>query len=151
MDYSPPGFSVHGIFHARVLKWAVISSSRGSSGPGMEPESLVSPALAVDSLPLSRLGSHIQLIMGLWGFPGGAMVKNLLANARGARDMGSVPGSGKFPGGGNGNTLQYSYLKNSMDGGACQAVVHGITQSHTRLSKCEHARVWVYQKINLGS
>ena len=128
----------------------------------MEPESLVSPALAVDSLPLSCLGSHIQLIMGLWGFPGSAMVKNLLANARGARDMGSVPGSGKFPGGGNGNTLQYSCLKNFMDGGACQAVVHTdhtecgphrvwSTQSHTRLSKREHACIWVYQKINLGS
>jgi len=43
------------------------------------------------------------------------MVKNLLANAGDTRDVGSIPGSERFPGGGNGNPLQYSYLKNSMD------------------------------------
>ena len=63
----------------------------------MEPESLVSPVLAADSLPLSHMGSHIQLIIGVWGFPSGTVVKNLLANARGTRDTGSVPGSGNFP------------------------------------------------------
>ena len=41
------------------------------------------------------------------------MVKNLPANARDVRDMGSVPGSRRFPGGGNGNPLQYSCLENS--------------------------------------
>ena len=43
------------------------------------------------------------------------MVKNLLANTGDTRDVGSIPGSERFPGGGNGNPLQYSYLKNSMD------------------------------------
>ena len=47
------------------------------------------------------------------GFPGGAVVKNLPANARDARDMGSVPGSRRFPGGRNGNPLQYPCLENS--------------------------------------
>ena len=42
------------------------------------------------------------------------MVKNLPANAEGVRDMGSVPGSGRSPGGGNDNPLQYSCLKNFM-------------------------------------
>ena len=43
------------------------------------------------------------------------MVKNLLANAGDTRDVGSIPGSERFPGGGNGNPLQYSYLKNFTD------------------------------------
>ena len=43
------------------------------------------------------------------------MVKNLPANAEDVRDMGSIPGSGRSPGGGNGNPLQYSCLKNFMD------------------------------------
>ena len=45
------------------------------------------------------------------GFPGGAEVKNLLANAGDAGDSGSIPGSGRSPGGGNGNPLQYSCLE----------------------------------------
>ena len=46
MDYSPPGFSVHGTFQARIVEWVTISSSRGSSWPRVEPESLTSSALA---------------------------------------------------------------------------------------------------------
>ena len=46
------------------------------------------------------------------------MVKNLPANAGDARDAGSIPGSGRFPGVGNGSLLQYSCLENSMDSGA---------------------------------
>ena len=49
-----------------------------------------------------------------WGFPGGSVVKNRPANAR---DVGSVPGLGRSPGGGNGNPLQYSYLGNPIDRG----------------------------------
>ena len=49
------------------------------------------------------------------GFPGGAVVKNLPANAGDTGDVGSVPGSGRSPGVGNGNLLQYSCLENSMD------------------------------------
>ena len=50
------------------------------------------------------------------GFPGGSEVK---ASASNARDLGSIPGSGRSPGEGNGNPLQYSCLENPMDGGAC--------------------------------
>ena len=46
------------------------------------------------------------------------MVKNPPANAGDIRDKGSIPGSGRSPGGGNGNLLQYSCLENSMDRGA---------------------------------
>ena len=56
------------------------------------------------------------------------MVKNLPANAG---DLGSIPGSGRFPGEGNGYPLQYSCLGNAMDRGAWQAVVPGVPKSQT--------------------
>ena len=57
------------------------------------------------------------------------MVRNPPANAGDAGDMGSIPGSGRSPGGAHGNPLQYSYLENSMDRGDWQATVHGATKS----------------------
>ena len=62
------------------------------------------------------------------------MVKNLLANIRDTRDAGLIPGSGRSPGEGNGNPLQYSCLENPMDREAWQATVHGVAESQTRLS-----------------
>ena len=59
------------------------------------------------------------------------VVKDLPANAGDVRDPGSIPGSGRSPGGGNGNPLQYSCLKNSMDKGAWQATVHSVPKSWT--------------------
>ena len=61
------------------------------------------------------------------GFSGGSLVKNLPANAGG---MVSIPGSGRSPGEGNGNPLQYSCLRNPMDRGAWWATVHGVTVRH---------------------
>ena len=49
-------------------------------------------------------------------------------------DLGSIPGSGRSPGEGNGNPLQYSFLENPMDGGAWWATVHWVAKSQTRLS-----------------
>ena len=57
------------------------------------------------------------------------VVKNLLANARDLREAGSIPGLGRSPEEGLGNPLQYSCLKNPLDRGAGQAIVHGITDS----------------------
>ena len=51
-----------------------------------------------------------------------------------ARDLGSIPGSGRSPGEGNGNPLQYSCLENLMDRGILQAIVHGVTKSRTELN-----------------
>ena len=51
-----------------------------------------------------------------------------------AGDLGSIPESGRSPGEGNGTPLQYSCLENRMDGGACEAAVHGVTKSWTQLS-----------------
>ena len=61
------------------------------------------------------------------------MVKNLPANAGDARDVGSIPGSGRSSGGKNGSPLQYSCLENFMDRGAWQATVHGVAKSQTWL------------------
>ena len=60
-------------------------------------------------------------------------VKNPLANAGDMRDMGSIPGSERSPGGGHGNLLQYSGLENPMDSGAWRATVHRVAKSQTQL------------------
>ena len=62
------------------------------------------------------------------------MVKNPPVNARGMRDSGSIPESGRSPGVGSGNQLPYSCLENSMDRGAGGATVPGVTKGWARLS-----------------
>ena len=57
------------------------------------------------------------------------MVKNPAANAGDTRDAGLISGSGRSPGVGNGNPLQYSHLKNCMDRGARQAAVPGVKKN----------------------
>ena len=59
------------------------------------------------------------------------MVKNLSASEGDLRGVGSIPGSGRSPGGGNGNPLQCSCLENPVDRGAWQATVHGAAKSQT--------------------
>ena len=59
----------------------------------------------------------------------GAVIKNPSANAGDKRNAGSIPGSGRSSGEGNGNPFQYSCLENCMDRGAWQATVHGITKN----------------------
>ena len=66
-------------------------------------------------------------------FSRGSIIKNSHANAGDVGDEGVIPGSGRTPGGGNGNPLQYFCLENLMDGGAWQAKVHRITKSQTQL------------------
>ena len=81
------------------------------------------------------------------GFPGGTAVKNPPANAG---DSGSIPGSGRCPGGGNGNPLHYSCLGNPIDRGAWQATVHGVAkESDTtwRLNHHHHTAAETPQRI----
>ena len=75
------------------------------------------------------------------GFPGGSDSKGSACNAG---DLGLIPGSGSYPGEGNGDPLQYSSLENSMDRGAWWAIVHGVTKSWTLLS--DFHDTMVYQK-----
>ena len=63
------------------------------------------------------------------------MVENRPANAGDVRDAGWIPGLGRFLGEGNGNPFQYSFLENSMDRGAWQAIVHRVPKSWTQLKR----------------
>ena len=90
--------------------------------PGIEPGS---PALQADSLPTELRKSQ---------FPGRSAVKNLPANAGVTGDVGSSPRLGRSPGGGNGNSLQYSYLENPMDRGSWPTTAHRVAKSRTRPS-----------------
>ena len=74
----------------------------------------------------SPLGSgNLTSSTSLLAFPGASVVKNLLSIAG---DVGSIPVSGRSPGEGNGNPLQYPYLENHMDSGAWWATAHVVTK-----------------------
>ena len=64
-----------------------------------------------------------------WASQAALVVRNPPANAGDLRDMGSIPGVGRSPGGGHGNPLQYSFLENPMDRGAWRATVHRVAES----------------------
>ena len=68
------------------------------------------------------------------------VVENPPANTGDIRDSSSIPGSGRSPGGGHGNPLQYSWLEEPMDRGAQQATVHRVAKSRTRLKQLSTAR-----------
>ena len=70
------------------------------------------------------------ILGGIYSFLGGAVVKKLPGNTGDAGDLGSIPGSGRSPGGGNGTPLQYSCWENPMNRGVWWATVHGL-QSRT--------------------
>ena len=65
------------------------------------------------------------------GYPGGTSGKEPTYQCRSIRDIGSIPGSIRSPGGGHGNSLQYSCLENPKDRGACWATVHKDAKSQT--------------------
>ena len=118
MDCSPPGSSIHGIFQARVLEWGAI----------------------VFSVTCYRRALCACNIMD---DPQAALVtKNPPADAGDARNTGSIPGSGRSPGGGNGSPLQHSCLKNSAERGAWRAAVRG-SQSCTRLNARTDTLSWI--------
>ena len=72
------------------------------------------------------------------GFSGGSVVRNPLANEGATGDAGLIPRSGRPPGGGSGNPLQYSCLGNPMDKGACWVTVHGVAESDMTKHACRH-------------
>ena len=72
------------------------------------------------------------------GFPGGSEVK---ASSRNAGGLGSIPGSGRSPGGGHSNPFQHSCLEKPIDRAAWWATVHGVKKSQTQL---KHARTQAY-------
>ena len=68
---------------------------------------------------------YVSMNKSSQGFSVGSVVKNLPDNAGDAGDVGLIPGLGRSPGEGNGNPLQYSFLRNPMDRGAWRVMVHG--------------------------
>ena len=86
-------------------------------------------------------------VLCLLGLHGGSDGK---ASACNAGDPGSIPGWGRSPQEGNGNPLQYSCLKNSMDRGTWWATVHGVIKSRTRLSDFTLTLTMPFYKSNLG-
>ena len=76
-----------------------------------------------------------------------AMVKNPPTNARDRKYAGSLPGSGRSVGVENGNSLQYSCLKNSMGRGTWQATVHGVPKNQTQLVRSTQLDVLIWSCV----
>ena len=131
MNCSPPGSFAHGIFQARMLEWAAISSSKGSSQPR-------------DRTLISCVSCIVGRLFTCWAFrethSGGSAGRERTSHAGYAREVGLIPGWRRSPGGGNGNgnLLQWSCQENPMDRGAWMATVHGIPKSWTWLSAHTH-------------
>ena len=83
-----------------------------------------------------------------WASQVALKVKNPPANEG---DTGSIPGSGRSPGGEHGNPLQYSCLENPMDSGVWQATVHGVAKSRTRLQCCSTRQYLILSAIRSKS
>ena len=122
MDCNLPGSSVHGILQERILEWVTISFSKGSFWP--RDQTLVSCfegrfftiwATGAFTRHPNRLLNQFRIISyHISASQVALMVKNPPANAGDARDLGSIPSSGRSPEAGNDNPLQYSCLENSM-------------------------------------
>ena len=130
-------FTLH--FHALEKKMATHSSVLALRIPWTgEPDGLPSMGshrVRHDWSDLAAAAAWLTL-----GFPGGSAVKNSPANNVG--DSSLILGSGRSPGEGNGNPLQYSCLEDSMDKGAWGVTVHGVTKSGTQLSDWTTANDW---------
>ena len=74
-----------------------------------------------------------KILLGNWAVLVVIVVRNPPANAGDIREVGSIPGLGRSPGGGHGNSLQDSCLENPMDRGAWQTTVHRAAKSQTQL------------------
>ena len=97
---------------------------------------MTSPSFPIVKWPHLTLGPENYFSQGIppsWASQVALAVKNQSANVGDVRDMGSIPRSGRPPGGGHGKPFQYSCLENPMDRGAWQTTVHRVTQSLTQL------------------
>jgi len=97
MDCSPPGSSIYGILQARILEWVAMSSFRESSQ-------------FRDQTRISYVSCIGRWVLYYQGLPSEGK-----ASACNAGDLGLIPRSGRSPGEGNGNPLQYSCLENPME------------------------------------
>jgi len=117
-----------------VWKWRDFKLQKPLSSPG--------------AVPRKNTCIFIDKVL-LMGFPGGTVVKNPPAKVEDAGDASLIPKSGRSPGGGNGNPLQYSCLGNPMERGDWRATVHGVAKSHSRkfllisLGMCHLRQSWI--------
>ena len=128
----PMDHTDHVILQARILEWVAVPFSRGSS----QPKDRTQVSCMTGRFFTSWATREAK---GVWGAYENAFqvlleVKNPPANAGDTRDMASVLGLGRSPGGGHGNPLQYSCLENPLDRGAWCATVHTVARSRTWLS-----------------
>ena len=91
---------------------------------------LIQLLIILDQYLFISCNKRTSLVQGV-RLPGGSVSKESACNEG---DLGSIPGSGRSPGGGHDNPLQYSCLENPMDRGAWRAAVHRVTKCQTRLS-----------------
>ena len=120
MDCSLPG-SVHGILQARILEWVAMTSS------------------------YTHTYMYVYICIHI-GFPDGSLSKDSACSTEDKGDMGSVPGSGRSPGEGNGTPLQY------MDTGAWRTKVHSISESKmTEAAEytCKLIYIYIFLMVNL--
>ena len=134
--------------HSSVLAWRIPGMgepggllSMGLHRVGHDWSDLAAAAAAevLYQVPRCLLEIFIKLHL-TQNFPGGSVVKNLPANAGDAGDVCSIPGSGRFPGGGNGYPLQYSCLENLIGRVALCATVLRVTKSWAWLNVWAHTR-----------
>ena len=108
------------VTHSGVLAWRIPGMGETGGLPSMGSQSWTQ----LKQLS-SNSSSNILVVL---------VVKNPPASARDIRGVGSIPGSGRFPGGEHSNPLQHSCLENPMDRGAWRVTVHGVAKNQTRLS-----------------
>ena len=127
MDCSPPGFSVHGILQARIVEWAAMPSSRGSSRPRDWIDVSCGSCIAGGFFTTEHLGK--PLVTSIFN-----KIQESTCSAEATGDVGSITGSRRSPGGGHGSPCHYSCLENPMDRGAWWTTVHRVAKSQTSLN-----------------
>ena len=108
------------------------------SSPGLHRVAVVSPHQSQETVGALPPSHHLRIRRDhayKWAFQVALVVKNQPSNAGDIRDTGSIPGSGRSPGGGHGNPLQYSCLENPTDRGVWWATVQRVAKSRTRVKQ----------------
>ena len=124
--------------------WALWRRGRDPLALSSERQRKLVPTGHAGDVSTAALWSNKEWHLMYMGFPGGSVVGNPPAMQG---EMGLIPVSGRSPGEGNGNPLQYSCLDNPMDRGNWQATIHGVTKCQTWLSACAHTHTHTHTHL----